>query len=102
MTLIPKSNPEYDDILRIMKMLKDRKQRDFADYDRVIVDYQISGKAPDYHTCYRLTSLKLYQKARQRHHYWVLSYAASGGSSSPKRFIVALYFFVDVYDWGCV
>ncbi len=47
--LIPKSNPVYDDILPIMEMLKDRKHRDFYDYDRVIIDYQISGKAPDYH-----------------------------------------------------
>ena len=46
---IPKSNPEYDDIFPIMEMLKDRKQRDFADYELIIVDYKISGKAPDYH-----------------------------------------------------
>ena len=39
----------YDDILPLMEMLKDRKHRDFTDYDRVIIDYQISGKAPDYH-----------------------------------------------------
>lgn len=47
-SLLPESKPEYDDILPIMEMLKERKQRDFAEYNLIIVDYQISGKAPNY------------------------------------------------------